>query len=144
MLDRLTPEAKKVIESAQESSIQAKQEYLGTEQLLLAIATHPTPFTAQYQFDVNRIKKEISNMVQPNPFSPARGPLPFTPRTKIVLELADVFSQGGLIDVDDLLYGICQDPKNDGGGVGREILERLGCSPQRIIADYQRSKGQHQ
>ncbi|HSR25958.1 MAG TPA: Clp protease N-terminal domain-containing protein, partial [Candidatus Eisenbacteria bacterium] len=102
-----TPRAKKVLELSLREALQLQHNYIGTEHILLGLVGEGTG--------------------QPS------GHIPFTPRTKKVLELSLREAQrlgDSYIGTEHILLGIAR----EGEGVGAQVMDRLGASTDRVLA----------
>jgi ATP-dependent Clp protease ATP-binding subunit ClpC len=92
MFDRFTDRARKAMSLAKEEAEKMNHDYIGTEHILLGLIREGTGVAAhvlgQLGVDLDSVKKQIEQMVQPSPNVVTVGQLPFTPTSKKVLEYA--------------------------------------------------------
>jgi ATP-dependent Clp protease ATP-binding subunit ClpC len=94
MFDRFTPSARQVVIAAQQEARSLRHNYIGTEHFLLALCRRdvraPAPKLAvalSSEVDYARVRERIVESTPAAEDDPA-GHIPFTPRAKLVLELA--------------------------------------------------------
>jgi plasmid stability protein len=127
--ERLGPGARQVLSAAQQEARALKHNYVGTEHLLLAILREPQEPAARalvisqgLVFDAvrTRVVEEIGEGDEVTP-----GQIPFTPRTKKVLELAfrEALETGeDLMEPQHILVAIAR----EGEGFAAELLAEHG------------------
>ena len=132
--ERLGPGARQVLTTAQEEARALKHNYIGTEHLLLAILREPEGPAARVlagqrislQVVRNRVADEIGEGAEVTP-----GQIPFTPRTKKVLELAfrEALETGeDLMEPQHILVAITR----EGTGFAAEILAEHGADLAKL------------
>src|SRR2546423_15489327 len=92
MFERFSEDARQVIVFAQEEARKLKHNYIGSEHILLGVAqmTHSGAAAALSKCGLteDRLRQGVIHIVGPGE-EPARGSIPFTPRAKKALEVAD-------------------------------------------------------
>lgn len=135
MFEKFADKARKVMSLAQDEAKSLGQMYVGTEHLLLALIKEGDGIAAQalaqldvsYEETLETVKEITKDDSEPIP----GGHIPFTPRTKRVLEDAyrETMSHGQTyIDTQHLLLGIV----SEGNGVAMEALSRMGISGDAV------------
>jgi ATP-dependent Clp protease ATP-binding subunit ClpC len=136
MFERFTEKTVKAIMLAQEESRRLGHNFVGTEQLLLGLIAEGTGIAAKAlislgitltdaRLEVEKMLGKRSNIIGVE--------VPFTPRSKRVLELALQESQKlghNCIDTEHLLLSLLR----DGEGLAPKILANLGFSREEIWA----------
>ena len=135
MFEKFTDKARKVMSLAQEEARSLGQLYVGTEHLLLGLIKEGEGVAAQAlaSLDVSydELLATVKGMVQPDEQAVPEGHIPFTPRTKRVLEAAysETIRRGQTyISTEHLLLGIVR----ESNGVAMEALGRLGVSGDAV------------
>jgi hypothetical protein len=132
--ERLGPGARQVLSAAQQEARALKHNYIGTEHLLLAILREPEGPAARalaaqgivFEGVRNRVAEEIGEGEEVTP-----GQIPFTPRTKKVLELAfrEALETGeDLMEPQHILVAIAR----EGEGFAAEILAEHGADARKL------------
>ena len=129
MSNRFTERSQRVVLVSQEEAKRLNHDYVGTEHLLLGIISLGEGVASQVLsnlgVDFRRVRSEIEKVVGTgNTVSPF-GELPFTPRSKKVLEYASNEAQFlgfSYVGTEHLLLGLIQ----EGEGVAARVLENLG------------------
>ena len=132
--ERLGPGARQVLSAAQQEARALKHNYIGTEHLLLAILRDPEGPAARalaaqgivFEGVRNRVAEEIGEGEEVTP-----GQIPFTPRTKKVLELAfrEALETGeDLMEPQHILVAIAR----EGEGFAAEILAEHGADLRKL------------
>lgn len=134
MFECFTEKAIKVITLAYEEAHLLGHNFVGTEQILLGLIREGTGIAAQVLesqgINLDAVRIEVEKMI-------GRGAgylgnnIPFTPRSKRVLELSleEARSLGNeYIDTEHLLLGLLQ----HGTGMAARVLENLGVDPKTI------------
>jgi ATP-dependent Clp protease ATP-binding subunit ClpC len=130
VFERFDESGKRVLVAATEQARRMGHRYLGTEHLLLGVASlHDDPSgraLASLGVGLDRIRDEILAIVPPEePSRAADGHLPFTPRVRTVLELADTERTrlgAASVTSSHLLLALVR----EGEGVAPQVLARLG------------------
>ena len=134
MFERFTDRARRVVVLAQEESQRLSHNYIGSEHLLLGLLAEQEGVAARALESLNvtltAARELVEEMIGPGQQTP-RGHIPFTPRAKKILELAlrEALTMGSeVINTEHLLLGLI----DEGDGVGAQILQRLGATPQAV------------
>ena len=136
MFERFTDQARQVVVQAQEEARTLGHNYIGTEPILLGLLSEPEGLAAQAlsSLEISRdtAREQVVEIVGTGAGQQS-GHIPFTPRTKKVLELSLREAQrlgDDHIGTEHILLGLAR----EGDGVGAQILERQGANPDRVIA----------
>lgn len=139
MFERYTNDARRLVVLAQEAARERHHNYIGTEHLLIATvrviriwATEQTPAGPAYLLqhrgvDGNEIIRLVDEIIMTATPSPVDGHIPFTPRSKKVLELSLREALGAghdHIGPEHVFVAL----QAEGEGVGAQILARFGFS----------------
>jgi ATP-dependent Clp protease ATP-binding subunit ClpC len=134
MFERFTDRARRVVVLAQEESQRLSHNYIGSEHLLLGLLAEQEGVAARALQSLNvtltAARELVEEIIGPGQQTP-RGHIPFTPRAKKILELAlrEALTMGSeVINTEHLLLGLI----DEGDGVGAQILQRLGATPQAV------------
>lgn len=134
MFERFTDRARRVVVLAQEESQRLSHNYIGSEHLLLGLLAEQEGVAARALESLNvtltAAREQVEEIIGPGQQTP-RGHIPFTPRAKKILELAlrEALTMGSeVINTEHLLLGLI----DEGDGVGAQILQRLGATPQAV------------
>ncbi len=129
MFERFTNNARKAVIYAQEEARAMKHGYIGTEHLMLALLQlleelphkdRPGPVIPKHELAREEVLK-----ISPEGANPHHGHIPFTPRTKKVLEFAlrEALRLGhNWIGPEHLTLGLIR----EGEGIGVQVLSNLG------------------
>ena len=130
MFERFTDRARRVVVLAQEESRRLNHNYIGTEHLLLGLISESDGVAAQVLtslgVSLDSVRLAVEDMIGRGEESPA-GHIPFTPRSKKVLELSlrEALSLGhNYIGTEHILLGLVR----EGEGVASQVLIRLGAA----------------
>ena len=134
MFRRFSPRAREVIISAQQEARTLHHNYIGTEHVLLGLL-HDREGVAGRALHVlgispDTVREQILDIIGEGKHEPA-GHIPFTPRTKKVLELAvrEAVQLGHLyVGTEHILLGLVR----EGDGVGWHVLSRLGVTVPKV------------
>lgn len=130
MFEKFTERARKVMNLARQEAQRLKQEFIGTEHILLGIIRDDGGVAAKAlkvtKISGQQIEAEIMKLVH----VPAEGPdvmgqLPFSPRAKRVIELAsEAASQLGhdVVGTEHLLLGLVKEDD----GIAAQVLKNAG------------------
>jgi hypothetical protein len=121
---RFTEEARDVVARAQDEARSLNHNYVGNEHLLLALTTKggvAERLLRDAGVTEARVRERTKIWVGEGRETPS-GRIPFTPRSKLALQLARKAAGSGLIETGHILFGILQVPD----GMGVEILDALG------------------
>jgi ATP-dependent Clp protease ATP-binding subunit ClpA len=127
MFERFTERSRRVVVLAQEEARMLDHNYIGTEHLLLGLIHEGDGIAAQAiesaGLTLDAARAEVERMIGRSASAPS-GHIPFTPRAKMVLELAlreALALKKSYIGPEHILLGLIR----EGDGVGAQILERL-------------------
>jgi ATP-dependent Clp protease ATP-binding subunit ClpA len=140
--ERLTKNAKQLLNLTRLEAQQLSHGFLGTEHLLLGVARLEDGLAiallARRGIDGQRLRAEVDKIVKQGPgtpMSPAR-PLPFTPRAKAVLERAIEEAarlRHASIGTEHVLLGLLCDTQGIAGAVLRELGLELEALRREIL-----------
>ena len=132
---RFSAGSQKVVLEAQEEARNFHHDYVGTEHLLLAMASCKGEMCAQILKEANitptKIKREIEKLVGLGDNLLTSGPIPFTPRAKNILERSfeeALQTSSGTVETEHLLLSLTLEQE----GLAAKILENLQI-PQDLI-----------
>ena len=133
--ERFTDRARQTVNLAQEQARGLGHNYLGTEHLLLGLLAEGQGVAWRVLDELGisaaTVRSEIEAIVGRGPDTPV-GPIPFTPRSKKVLELAGREAKGlghNYVGTEHLLLGLVR----EGEGVAAQVLARLGADRARVV-----------
>jgi ATP-dependent Clp protease ATP-binding subunit ClpC len=138
MFERFTDQARRVVVQAQEEARTLGHNYIGTEHILLGLLGEPEGAAAQalsslgISLDLDAAREQVVEIAGAGT-GQLSGHVPFTPRTKKVLELSLREAQRlghDHIGTEHILLGLVR----EGEGAGAQILERQGASLDRVQA----------
>jgi len=128
MFERFTERARKVVVKAQDEARFLKQNYIGTEHMLLGLIEEKAGIASkvfqELGISVNDIRVAIKDVVTEGT-SESYEHIPFTPRAKKVLELSlrEALQMGhNYIGTEHILLGLLR----EGEGVAARVLNSLG------------------
>jgi ATP-dependent Clp protease ATP-binding subunit ClpC len=134
MFERFTDRARRVVVLAQEEARRLNHNYIGTEHLLLGMIREGEGVAARaltaMDISLDLTRQEVESVIGHGEQEPS-GHIPFTPRSKKVLELSLRESQQlghHYIGTEHLLLGMAR----EGEGVAAQILGKLGAGRERI------------
>jgi ATP-dependent Clp protease ATP-binding subunit ClpC len=134
MFERFTDQARRVVVLAQEEARTLGHNYIGTEHILLGLLSEREGLAAQalnsLEISLHAARVQVVEIVGRGSGQQS-GHIPFTPRTKKVLELSLREAQrlgDDHIGTEHVLLGLAR----EGDGVGAQILVRLGASLDRV------------
>ncbi len=128
MFERFTERARKVVVRAQDEARFLKQNYIGTEHLLLGLIDEKEGIASKVLQSLNITLDDIRNAVNDSVTegsSESYEHIPFTPRAKKVLELSlrEALQMGhNYIGTEHILLGLLR----EGEGVAARVLNSLG------------------
>jgi len=132
IFDCLTDRARRVLNHAKQAALLFNHDYIGTEHILLGLVmdtTNGIAVTVLKNLNINadKVRYEISRIVKPGSDKPADSSksLPFTPRSKTVLEQAmneAVRLKHNYIGTEHLLLGVIAENE----GIAAQILINMG------------------
>jgi hypothetical protein len=127
-LERFNERARQVLVFAQEEAHSFYHNYIGTEHLLLGLLRERDGLAGQVLdklgVTLDQVRAAVENKIGRGD-QPTQGELEYVPRVRKVLSLAlnEAERQGsGYVRTEHILLGIVR----DGGGVGADILDKLG------------------
>jgi ATP-dependent Clp protease ATP-binding subunit ClpC len=136
MFERFTDQARRVVVQAQEEARMLGHNYIGTEHILLGLLSEHEGPAAQVlgSLGINQdtAREQVVEIAGAGT-GQLSGHVPFTPRTKKVLELSLREAQrlgDDYIGTEHILLGLVR----EGDGVGAQVLERQGASLDRVQA----------
>jgi ATP-dependent Clp protease ATP-binding subunit ClpC len=136
VFERFTEPARQVVVLAQDEARALKHNYIGTEHLLLGLLRERTGKAAQVldslDLALENVRAEVLRVVGPGTDVPG-SQMPFTPRAKLVLELAlrEALSLGhDYIGPEHVLLGVVA----EGEGVAFGILLDAGVTAEAVRA----------
>jgi len=130
MFERYTDRARRVVVLAQEEARDLGHNYVGTEHILLGLIHEGNGIAAQaltaLGVSLDESRAQVEAIIGPGDLARVQdGPIPFTPRTKKVLELAAREARDldhDYIGTEHILLGLMR----EGDGVGAQILNSAG------------------
>jgi ATP-dependent Clp protease ATP-binding subunit ClpA len=137
MFERFTDQARRVVVRAQEEARMLGHGYIGTEHILLGLLAEGDGLAAQalasLEIGLDAAREQVVEIIEEGTRQPPTGHIPFTPRTKKVLELSLREAQrlgDSYIGTEHILLGLAR----EGEGVGVQVLDRLGAGKDRVLA----------
>jgi ATP-dependent Clp protease ATP-binding subunit ClpC len=134
MFERFTERARKVVVKAQDEARFLKQNYIGTEHILLGLIDEKEGIAAkvfeELNIDFESIREAIKDVVTEGT-SDSYEHIPFTPRAKKVLELSlrEALQMGhNYIGTEHILLGLLR----EGEGVAARVLNSLGVTQDSV------------
>ena len=138
MFERFTDRARRVVVLAQEEARLLNHSYIGTEHLLLGLIAEGEGVGAvalrQLGVELHATRDAINEMIGASTGTSPAGHIPFTPRSKRVLELAlreGVQLGHNYIGTEHILLGLIA----EGDGVAAQILIRRGLTLADVRAE---------
>ncbi|MCL4416408.1 MAG: ATP-dependent Clp protease ATP-binding subunit [Actinobacteria bacterium] len=128
MFERFTEKARRVVVKAQDEARLLKQNYIGTEHLLLGIIDEQDGIASKVLIEMGILLEEVRVAVRSvitEGSSESYEHIPFTPRAKKVLELSlrEALQMGhNYIGTEHILLGLLR----EGEGVAARVLNSLG------------------
>jgi len=137
MFERYTDRARRVIVLSQEEARRLGHTWIGTEHLLLGLTGEETGIAAKVLqalgIELDAAREEVVQIIgRGDTTNPESGHIPFTPRTKKVLEMAphEAAQLGhNYIGTEHLLLALLR----EGDGVGAQILSSSGIDVARAL-----------
>lgn len=144
MFDKFTDRARKVIALARQEAERLNNDYIGTEHVLMGLIKEGSGVASNIlenlNIDPDKVLYEIEKIVQPGSNMVTMGQLPFTPRTKKMLEYAleEMRNLGhNYIGTEHLLLGLIRENDSEAAQVminlgidldmvRKEVLKILG------------------
>ena len=134
MFERFTEKARKVVVKAQDEARYLKQNYIGTEHLLLGIIDENDGIASKVLIEMGITLEEVRAAVKTvitEGSSESYEHIPFTPRAKKVLELSlrEALQMGhNYIGTEHILLGLLR----EGEGVAARVLNSLGITLENV------------
>jgi ATP-dependent Clp protease ATP-binding subunit ClpA len=134
MFERFSDRARRVVVLAQEEARMLNHDYIGTEHILLGLIHEGEGVAAKalesLGISLQAVRQQVEEIIGRGQQAPS-GHVPFTPRAKKALELAqreaDAFGHN-YIGTEHLVLGLIR----EGDGVAAQVLERLGADLNRV------------
>jgi Clp amino terminal domain, pathogenicity island component len=134
MFERFTDRARRVVVLAQEEARSLDHNWLGTEHILLGLIREGEGIAAKalesLGISLDAVRQQVEEIIGRGQ-QPPSGHIPFTPRTKKVLELAlrESLQLGhNYIGTEHILLGLIR----EGDGVAAQVLVKLGADLNRV------------
>ena len=134
MFERFTDRARRVVVLAQEEARLLNHSYIGTEHILLGLIHEGEGVAAKALESLNisleAVRAQVEEIIGQGGSSPS-GHIPFTPRSKKVLELSlrEALQLGhNYIGTEHILLGLIR----EGEGVAAQVLVKLGADLSRV------------
>ncbi|MCS7227413.1 MAG: ATP-dependent Clp protease ATP-binding subunit [Endomicrobia bacterium] len=134
-MNKFSDRAQKVILIAQEEAKRLNHDYVGTEHLLLGLASVGEGLAVQILInlgvDLKKIKQEVEKIIPPGDNVMVLGEIPFSPRAKKVLEYAveEANMMGHIyVGTEHILLGLLREKE----GVAARVLEYLGVTYEDV------------
>jgi hypothetical protein len=143
MFERFTERARKVVVLAQDEAGRLHHNYIGTEHILLGLVSEGEGVAAQalssLGVTMEAVRAQVESIVGYGVGT--GGQIPFTPRSKKVLELGlrEAVQLGhNYIGTEHLLLGLVR----EGEGVAARVLSNLDIDPDRVRREVLRRLGE--
>jgi len=134
MFERFTDRARRVVVLAQEEARMLGHNWVGTEHILLGLIHEGEGVAARalesLGISLDAVRQRVEEIIGQGQDAPS-GHIPFTPRTKKVLELSLRESQQlghNYIGTEHILLGLIR----EGDGVAAQVLVKLGADLNRV------------
>jgi ATP-dependent Clp protease ATP-binding subunit ClpC len=134
MFERFTERARRVVVLAQAEARLLNHDYIGTEHLLLALIHEGEGVAAKalesLGISLEQVRGEVEEIIGQGT-SASTGQIPFTPRSKKVLELSlrEALQLGhNYIGTEHILLGLVR----EGEGVGAQVLRKRGVTMEAV------------
>ena len=134
MFERFTDRARRVVVLAQEEARMLNHNYIGTEHILLGLIHEGEGVAAKglesLGISLEAVRSQVEEIIGQGQQAPS-GHIPFTPRTKKVLELSlrEALQLGhNYIGTEHILLGLIR----EGEGVAAQVLVKLGADLSRV------------
>jgi hypothetical protein len=134
MFERFTDRARRVVVLAQEEARFLNHNYIGTEHILLGLIHEGQGVAAKalesLGISLEAVRAEVEEIIGRGAEQPG-GHIPFTPRSKKVLELSlrEALELGhNYIGTEHILLGLLR----EGQGVGAQVLVKLGAGRDQV------------
>lgn len=130
MFEKFTERARKVMSLSRQESQRLHGEFIGTEHILLGIVAEgggvAIKVLKNLNVDLKKVRQEVEKLITPSTEPTVTlGQLPFSPRSKRVIELAgEAASQLGheVVGTEHLLLGLIKENE----GIAAQVLTNLG------------------
>ena len=134
MFERFTDRARRVVVLAQEEARMLNHNYIGTEHILLGLIHEGEGVAAKAPeslgISLDAVRQQVEEIIGQGQQAPS-GHIPFTPRAKKVLELADRETRAlghAYVGTEHILLGLIR----EGDGVAVQVLVTLGADLNRV------------
>ena len=134
MFERFTDRARRVVVLAQEEARMLNHNYIGTEHILLGLIHEGEGVAAKalesLGISLDAVRQQVEEIIGQGQQAPS-GHIPFTPRAKKVLELADRETRAlghDYVGTEHILLGLIR----EGDGVAAQVLVKLGADLNRV------------
>ena len=134
MFERFTDRGRRVVVLAQEEARLLNHNYIGTEHILLGLIHEGEGVAAkaltQLGVSLEAVRAQVTEIIGQGADAPT-GHIPFTPRSKKVLELSlrEALELGhNYIGTEHILLGLLR----EGQGVGAQVLVKLGAGRDQV------------
>jgi ATP-dependent Clp protease ATP-binding subunit ClpC len=135
MNEMFTERARKAIEYARDEAARLKHDYIGTEHLLLGLLRlaegKAVEVLTNIGIDLNELRQQVEDVVQPSGGTMAMGQLPLTARAKKLLEVSAQEARSLRskdIDTEHLLLAMLRDEE----GVAAQVLSMYDVDYQEV------------
>jgi len=135
MFENFTDRTHHVLELAKEEARRLGHPAIGTEHLLLGLVKEGGGVGAaalkRLGLDLEKVEQAVEEMLRPGDETPEGEDVPFTPRAKRVLELAETEAQQighNYVGTEHILLGLAR----EGRGVAAKALGNLGIQPDGV------------
>jgi hypothetical protein len=135
MYERFTDRARKVMQLAKQEAQRFNHEYIGTEQILLALVKDGAGAAADVLtnlgIDPRKVRSEVERTIQRGPEIVVMGKLPQTPAARRAIEYAIEEAKNlnhSYVGTEHLLLGLMREE----GGVASQVLWNLGAKFLRV------------
>ncbi|HKB40013.1 MAG TPA: Clp protease N-terminal domain-containing protein [Gemmataceae bacterium] len=136
--EHFTDRARKALALANQEALRLCHEYLGTEHILLGIVQEGSGIAANVlknlDIDLLAIKREVEKIVPPGQQIGPQRNLPWTPRTKKVIEYAtEEAAKFGLkrVGTEHLFLGLLREEES----IAAEVLTNLGVRFEQVVEE---------
>jgi ATP-dependent Clp protease ATP-binding subunit ClpC len=133
-MNNFTPRAQQVLALARKEAERFNHNYVGTEHLLLGLIKLGQGVAVnvlqRMGLDLERVRLEVEKHVGSHPETNMIGNIPYTPRVKKVLALADKEAKGlnhSYVGTEHILLGLLR----EGEGIAARVLQSLEVDPAR-------------
>jgi ATP-dependent Clp protease ATP-binding subunit ClpC len=134
MLERFTDRARRLVKLAEEEARRLDHNYIGTEHILLGLMCEGEGVAAKelesLGISLDAVRQQVEEIIGRGQQVPAEA-IPFTPRSKKVLELSlrEALQLGhDYIDTEHILLGLIR----EGDGVAAQVLVKLGADLNQV------------